>query len=522
MDQKWVSKETKAITKDYTIGGQLGQPGQFGVAKSCVRKSDGKKFAVKVIDKSKFIGTEHEDEMFSDMRAEVEVMRTLEHENIIKLYEVYENKFELYLVQELCTGGELFDRITELGTYSEADAAGVLLQIFKGVSHMHAKGIAHCDLKPDNFLFHESGKLKIIDFGMSKRVPRGYRTSLSALCGTPYYTAPEVLRGQYHMAADCWSVGVVMFVMLFGYPPFYADPQRYGTRENEMIYKKIKKGFNPKVMKGYGRHFPADIEASDLARNLIKMLLKKKVASRLTAVEALDHKWFTNASKEQISAQVTASLTSFTGVSRFKVTVLNAFKNIAITKGKREVLRQTFDKMDEDKNGQISLREFEKFMVETGTMTKDVAETVFINADVNKDHEMSFNELLLTVADHQLRNVNERMHKMFLSIDDNGDGFLSPEEIKNYFAENSKQDSYLKDLGFVSQLDDIVKEADTNGDGKISFNEFVRVMNPEAFDTVEEEDDTKEDDEAGNAAMSSMLNLKPFGDGATAEDEKTA
>jgi len=521
MAEKWVSKETQAITKDYTIGDQLGQPGQFGVAKSCVRKSDGQKFAVKIIDKSKFIGTEHEGEMFSDMRAEVEVMRTLEHENIIKLYEVYENKFELYLVQELCTGGELFDKITELGTYSEADAAGVLVQIFRGVSHMHSKGIAHCDLKPDNFLFHESGKLKIIDFGMSKRVPRGYRTSLSALCGTPYYTAPEVIKGQYHRAADCWSVGVVMFVMLFGYPPFYADPQKYGKRENEMIYKKIKKGFNPKVLKGYGRHFPADIEASALARDLIKMLLKKNVASRLTAFEALDHKWFTNASKEKISAQVTASLASFTGVSRFKVTVLNAFKNIAITKGKREVLRETFDKMDLDKNGQISLREFEKFMVETGTMTKEVAATVFNNADVNKDHEMSFNELLLTVADHQLRNVNERMHKMFLSIDDNGDGFLSPEEIKNYFSENSKQDSYLKDLGFVSQLDDIVKEADTNGDGKISFNEFVRVMNPEAFDTVEDEDDHKEDDEM-NAAMASTRNLKPFCDKVMGQDEKTA
>jgi len=518
MEQKWVSKETDEITKDYTIGDQLGQPGQFGVAKSCVKKSDGKKFAVKIIDKSKFIGTEHEEEMFTDMRAEVEVMRSLEHENIIKLYNVYETKFELYLVQELCTGGELFDKITELGTYSEADAAGVLMQIFKGVSHMHAKGIAHCDLKPDNFLFHESGKLKIIDFGMSKRVPRGYRTSLSALCGTPYYTAPEVIKGEYHRAADCWSIGVVMFVMLFGYPPFYADPQKYGKRENEMIYKKIKKGFIPQVKQGYGRHFPADIAASELARNLIKMLLRKKVASRLTAVEALDHKWFQNASKDKISAQVKASLASFRGVSRFKVTVLNAFKNIAITKGKREVLKDTFDKMDLDKNGQISLGEFEKFMVESGTMTKEVAEEVFKNADVNKDHEMSFNELLLTVADHQLRNVNERMHKMFLSIDINGDGFLSPEEIQNYFSENSQQDSYLKDLGYVSQLDDIIKEADRNGDGKISFNEFVRVMNPEAFDAVDNEEDNKEDDEMVNA---SMLHLKPFAAN-KAEDEKTA
>jgi len=510
MDEKWVGQETEAITKEYNIGKQLGQPGQFGVAKLCIRKSDNEKFAVKIIDKSKFVDTDVEQGMFADMRAEIEVMRSLEHENIVKLYSVYETKRELYLVQELCSGGELFDKISELGKYSEADAAGVLIQIFRGLSHMHAKGIAHCDLKPDNFLFHESGALKIIDFGMSKRVPRGYDNKLSVLCGTPYYTAPEVIKGEYHKAADCWSVGVVMFVMLFGYPPFYADPEKYGRRENEVIYKKIKKGFNPKVQAGYGRHFPESIPASDLARNLIKMLLRKSVAARLTAVEALDHKWFQDASSElTISAQVLASLSTFNEVSRFKLTVLNAFQNIAITEEKQDALKNTFQKMDLDKNGKISFSEFEKFMVESGTMTKETAERVFNNADVNKDSEMSFNELLLTVADHQLRNVNERMSRMFLMIDRNGDGFLSPEEIKNYFSKHLNDDSLLKDLGFLNQLDDIIREADKNGDGKISFKEFVRVMDPEAFN--DDDDDVKEDE----------IEKPPIG-AQKADDEKSA
>jgi len=495
MDEKWVDQETAAITEEYNIDKQLGQPGQFGVAKLCIRKSDEKQFAVKIIDKSKFANTDHEEDMFDDMRAEIQVMRSLEHENIVKLYSVYETKGELYLVQELCSGGELFDKISELGKYSEADAAGVLVQIFRGLSHMHAKGIAHCDLKPDNFLFHESGKLKIIDFGMSKRVPRGYNNQLSVLCGTPYYTAPEVIKGEYHKAADCWSVGVVMFVMLFGYPPFYADPEKYGRRENEIIYKKIKKGFIAKVKAGYGRHFPESIEASDLAKDLMKMLLRKNVAARFTAVEALDHKWFLDASSEQtISAQVTASLATFNEVSRFKITVLNAFQNIAITEEKQETLKKTFMKMDLDKNGKISFSEFEKFMVESGTMTRETAEKVFNNADVNKDSEMSFNELLLTVADHQLRNVNERMSRMFLMIDSNGDGFLSPEEIKNYFNEYLTDDSLLKSLGLLNQLDDIIREADKNGDGKISFKEFVRVMDPEAFEDIDDDDDAKEDE----------------------------
>jgi len=509
MDDKWVYQETDAITKEYNIDKQLGQPGQFGVAKLCIRKSDEKKFAVKIIDKSRFANISNEEGLLEDMRAEIQVMQSLSHENIVKLYSVYESKEELYLVQELCSGGELFDKISELGKYSEADAAGVLVQIFRGLSHMHAKGIAHCDLKPDNFLFHASGKLKIIDFGMSKRIPRGY---LSVLCGTPYYTAPEVIKGQYHKAADCWSVGIVMFVMLFGYPPFYADPEKYGRRENEVIYKKIRKGFIPKVKKGYGRHFPESIEASDLAKDLMKMLLRKNVAARYTAVEALDHKWFLDASSDQtISAQVTASLATFKEVSRFKITVLNAFKNIAITEEKQDALRQTFVKMDLDKNGKISFSEFEKFMVESGTMTRETAERVFNNADVNKDSEMSFNELLLTVADHQLRNVNERMSRMFLMIDRNGDGFLSPEEIKNYFSEYLTNDALLKDLGLLNQLDDIIREADKNGDGKISFKEFVRVMDPEAFEDIDDDDDSKEDE----------IEKPPIG-AQTADDEKSA
>merc|ERR1719233_1791413 len=126
-------------------------------------------------------------------------------------------------------------------------------------------------------------------------------------------------------------------------------------------------------------------------------------------------------------------------------------------------------------------------------MTKEAAETVFINADIDKNSEMSFHELLLTVADHQLRNVNERMHRMFLMIDVNGDGFLSAEEIKDYFSKNLKDDDFLKTLNIGSELDSVVKEADVNGDGKISFGEFVRVMNPEAFRAVDDEDDEKID-----------------------------
>lgn len=504
MADKWVAKETISIETDYDIGKQLGEPGQFGVAKLCTRKSDGKEFAVKIIDKSKFVHSEDREKVFEDMRAEIVVMRSLDHENIVKLYQVYETKLSLYLVQELCSGGELFDMISKLGRYTEKDAADVLIQILRGLAHMHEKGIAHCDLKPDNFLFHESGKLKIIDFGMSKRIPHSKR-HLTDLCGTPYYTAPEVLEGKYHSSADCWSVGVVMFVMLFGYPPFYADPEKYRERENEVIYKKIRKGFHPKVRKGYGRHFPQALASSDEARDLMKMLIMSDVADRMTAVEALDHKWFQNASSEQsISAQVRASLVSLTKVSKFKLSIVEVFKEHGFSKDKREQLRKTFDAMDKDKNGVLSLSEFKTSMVESGSMSAEAAERVFMVADINGDMKLSFEELLLTVADHQLRNVNERMCKMFLEMDENRDNYLSPDEIKNYFVKHLNDDPIIKELGLLNDIDSIVKEADVNGDGKISLEEFLEVIHPKDND----DDDEKKEVEFG--AYDSVHDLAPF------------
>merc|ERR1712048_528808 len=146
------------------------------------------------------------------------------------------DKYKVYIVQELCSGGELFDYIEKKGRLTEAVASGIMRQIFEGLKFLHENSIVHCDLKPDNFLFEtkqEGATLKIIDFGMSKRLPRLMK--LNMLCGTPYYTAPECIDKNYSHGADMWSVGVVLFVMLFGFPPFYVDPAMYGRREHEFI-----------------------------------------------------------------------------------------------------------------------------------------------------------------------------------------------------------------------------------------------------------------------------------------------
>jgi len=508
MESKWVFKETDALADDYILGDQIGEAGQYGVAKKCQRKSDGKKFAVKIIDKKRFFYCLNADDLWDDMRAEIGVLQTLQHVNIIKLFDVYETPGELYLITELCTGGELWDQITKRDRFTEKDASGVVQQILKGLAHMHEKNIAHCDLKPENLLFTGDGVLKIIDFGMSRKLPAS--RYLRRLCGTPYYTAPEILRGKYHMSADCWAVGVIIFLMLYGYPPFYVSREKYGNKENEMIYRKIKKGFIPRIQDGFGRHFPSTIKTSDEARDLMKSLLRKDVAARLTAVESLDHKWFMNSSSDQvISEQVRASLNGIKRANNFKVAVLQLFKDVHIDAEKRNLLKKSFDEMDLDKDGVISWQEFQSSMIKSGTIAEVKLRKVFEASDFNKNQVISFDELLLTVADHQLRRVDERLYKMFLLLDKDKDGFLSAAEIKEYVGDRLKDDPIAKDLGILENIDTIIKDADTDNDGLICWNEFFRAIHPDDFD--EEEEDEKVDLGVQMESRASIFPNAPFG-----------
>ena len=182
--------------------------------------------------------------LLSAMQGEIDVMRAIKGQNpyIVNLEAVYEDKHMLYIVMEECRGGELFDRIRKRGQYNEHDAAKVLKMVGDALRFMHVMHqVVHCDLKPDNILFltkKDDSPIKIIDFGMAKVLPR-LRTLTVKLCGAPYYTAPEILREGEHYShgGDMWSVGVIMFVMLFGFPPFYVDPNKYyGKHEAQAIY----------------------------------------------------------------------------------------------------------------------------------------------------------------------------------------------------------------------------------------------------------------------------------------------
>lgn len=461
---QYVIGKTDDINKFYTLGKQMGLPGQFGYALKATHKSTGEIRAIKVISKARFARSSDKEFHFAQLRAEIETMKRLDHPNIIKYYECFETEVELYIVMELCQGGELFDRIKTLGTYSEAEASAALRQIFAGIAYMHSQNpkIAHCDLKPDNFLYtshDQDAKIKIIDFGMAKFVRA--RHHFKSLCGTPYYMAPEVIMGQYNEHADLWSLGVVMFVMLFGYPPFYADQEKYGRHTDEAIFELIKQGFKAKTMEGYGPHFPQAIPVSESAKDILSKLLTRDVAKRYTAAEALDHPWLRGetALKTPINDVALKNLKNFSASTKLKQAVLNMMSD-SLPESEIRQMKATFTAMDENGDGVITIDELKHALAKMGDkLSQAEVETMFKLADVDGSGSISYKELLLTAVQRKLLAKEERLWDTFRRLDLDGDGFVSSEEIvKVLGAENAAE---------------LVAEADTNKDGFISIDEFV-------------------------------------------------
>jgi len=260
---------TEPIESHYDFGKQLGS-GAFSIVREGVNKKTKQKVAIKIIKKETVEGDD-----IKLLRREVHNLKTLDHPHILKLFEVYESKNEFFLVMELVEGKELFDKIVERGQYSEKDTSNITRQIISAIDYLHSKGIAHRDLKPENLLSVGTGDheiIKVADFGLSKNF--GDEKMMTS-CGSPGYVAPEVLECEtYDKAVDMWSIGVILYILLVGYPPFYAD-------NDPALFKKI-------MACDYDFGEGWDV-ISSVARDLVKNLLVKDPKKRLTAAQALNH-----------------------------------------------------------------------------------------------------------------------------------------------------------------------------------------------------------------------------------------
>ncbi|XP_047015261.1 calcium/calmodulin-dependent protein kinase (CaM kinase) II gamma 1 isoform X8 [Ictalurus punctatus] len=262
------------FTEDYQLYEELGK-GAFSVVRRCVKKSTSQEFAAKIINTKKLTARDHQK-----LEREARICRLLKHPNIVRLHDSISEEGFHYLVFDLVTGGELFEDIVAREYYSEADASQCINQILESVNHIHQHDIVHRDLKPENLLLASKMKgaaVKLADFGLAIEV-QGDQQAWFGFAGTPGYLSPEVLRKDpYGKPVDIWACGVILYILLVGYPPFWDEDQH-------KLYQQIKAG-------AYDFPSPEWDTVTPEAKNLINQMLTINPAKRITAEQALKHPW---------------------------------------------------------------------------------------------------------------------------------------------------------------------------------------------------------------------------------------
>ena len=461
-----VTKSSSDSDKEYKKLKFLGE-GSFASVYKVKNIYTNAECAMKIIKKKYSCSSTEE----KDILNEINILRTMDHPNILKIFEFYSNQREYSIVTELCPMGELFDAIVDKGPFDEKHSAYILYQILSAVNYCHKMNIIHRDLKPENILIvdkNEEGFLtvKVCDFGTSKIIQTG--AVERKVVGSSYYIAPEVLKKKYNEKCDVWSCGVIMYILLSQRPPF-------GGRDDTEIMDNVKIG-------EYDLVSPPFNKLSQNGKDLIKKLLTKSIQQRISAEEALNHPWFKeNQSKELFNKikdkrtikELIENLKSYRRTSVIQETALaylvHHFPHI------KDVVNacKLFNQIDHSGDGKISKPELYKglsSLYQSSTLEKDVDE-IYKNLDMDNNGYIGYEEFVRGAVNKEYFIQPNVLKFAFRYFDKDNSGEITFNEIEELFYESIPDKSKVHET-----LMAIIKEVDSNNDGKISFNEFSVVM----------------------------------------------
>ena len=441
----------------YKMGANLGS-GHTGDVSRCVHRDSKEERAVKIFRRN----TLSETTVHGTRRSqEVEILRIVDHPNIVRVYEYFEDPKRIFLVMEYCRGGELQQRINSKYQFSEDNAAMIAKQVFMVASYLHDKSIIHRDLKPENIVLEESDgtlNIKIIDFGAAtfyskKKLMRGAQ-------GTIYYTAPEVHEGNYDEKCDVWSCGVITYVLLCGKLPFE------GTTD-EQVMERIK-AMRYSVTGGVWNSISR--EAVDLLAAVFQ-----PASARISAKEAIQHPWFqkfgqkTNLRQHAVSDTLD-QIRSFHTSTKLKDAVLTYIATQSLTAQDTKELREVFNKIDANGDGRISKEELMAQyteIMEAGE-AREIVDAVMKEVDTDGSGFMDYTEFLKASIDQKKLLSMKNLEKAFSLFDKDGSGTISTAEIRKVLASGSEVDE--------SVWSHILHEVDENGDGEIDVKEFEAIL----------------------------------------------
>eukprot|EP00268_Persea_americana_P006895 TRINITY_DN1249_c0_g1_i10.p1 TRINITY_DN1249_c0_g1~~TRINITY_DN1249_c0_g1_i10.p1 ORF type:complete len:532 (+),score=109.88 TRINITY_DN1249_c0_g1_i10:104-1597(+) len=445
---------TPSLRQLYLIGKKLGQ-GQFGTTYLCVEKSTGLEYACKSIPKRKLFCKED----YEDVWREIQIMHHLsEHPNVVRIKGAYEDAVFVHIVMELCAGGELFDRIVQKGHYTERKAACLIKTIVGVVEGCHSLGVMHRDLKPENFLFssadEEDTTLKATDFGLSIFYTPG--KTFSEVVGSPYYVAPEVLLKHYGPEADVWSAGVILYILLSGVPPFWAETEAGIFRE--ILNGQLDLDSDP---------WPC---ISGSAKDLIKKMLERDPRKRSTAHEVLCHPWIVDdkvAPDKPLDSAVLSRLKHFSAMNKIKKMALRV---IAEKMSEEEIggLKELFKMIDTDNSGTITFEELKDGLRRVGSeLMESEIKALMDAADIDNSGTIDYGEFLAATMHLNKMEREENLVSAFSFFDKDDSGYITIDELQQACRQFGLSEVHL---------DEMIKEIDQNNDGQIDYSEFAAMM----------------------------------------------
>ena len=466
--QNFITKLDTNVEDSYKIIKKLGK-GSFGSVYKVMHIKTGIIRAMKVIKKDS-VRFQDDDKKFLK---EIEVLIKLEHPNIIKIFEYFTDDLNYYLITEYISEGELYEGLVKMSNFNEFKCAFILNQIISAVYYLHSNNIVHRDIKPENILISNSNKdllsIKLIDFGSCNYIKKNENFTLKV--GSPYYIAPEVLKHDYNNKCDIWSIGVILYILLVGYPPFKA-------KNKNDLFNKIKTG-------NYSMEGPGWNRVSAQAKDLVTHMLEYDYNKRYSAEKCLNHIWIKQLEKSKESNQIN---------DRYLESVLVNISNLHVREKLQQAtiayivhsiycneeiddLKHVFNKLDINKDGKLTYQEFRdgfsKHFQGKEFLKEINIEQLLSDIDGNLDGVISYEEFLrVTVNKKKL--LNERnLQIAFDKFDLDKDGKLSKTEIKTVLD--------TTDFEYINRLIDAI---DNNRDGYVSFDEFKNLMNQVLMDEI--------------------------------------
>lgn len=455
------------LANHYKVIEKIGT-GSFGKVYKVLHLKTGQERALKVINKA-IIKLQDDEKQFLK---EIELLSQLDHPSIIKVFEYFMENNNYYVVQELCKGGELYEQIYQIDCFTENSAAEIMKQLFSAVYYLHSMNIVHRDLKPENIMIEnvnvsnsESFNIKLIDFGTANYY--NPKKLMNQKIGTSYYIAPEVIQKKYNQKCDIWSCGIILFILLSGYPPFDGDT------DDEIMEAVVRDNVSFEE--------PEWQNVSKEALAFVKKLLNKDYNKRISAEEALKDNWIVNSTSKHskvnynLSSQI-QNFQKFDSKMKLKNAILAFMVHQLATEEMTRELRESFKKLDKSGDGRLSLEELREGFKEIlktqnreNLITDEEITRRFNAIDIDKSNYIEIEEFITVTINEELLMNEKNLRMTFDYFDKDKSGQLDSSEIENLLNYKGGEE----DKNIVKEL---IVRYDTNGDGVLSFDEFKNLI----------------------------------------------